>query len=479
MKELADGFRRVSPLTPLVRGFVVLVAVVVASWRETLGGDLTFVAAGMAAVLLIGFVIGAASWWMTKYRIDAAELRVDTGIINRQSRRVRIDRIQGVDIVQPFVARLFRLAEVRVDTAGGDNEAKLAFLPLAEAEGVRRTLLQRRDAARAARAAGAGDDAGGSAGSAEMEPGAAVPDAAPPIEAAQQVLHRVPLGRLVASAVLTGETVAIAIGLVVCLAVGFGFAVPWAVVGIVGPVVGGYALVVFNRVSSNYGFTVSATESGLQVRRGLFDLNVQTLALHRVQGVVISEPWLWRRFGWARLDVSVAGARSSIDSSESSPTTLHPVAPRAEIQWLARTVLGGPDPALVPLRPAPTIARWLAPLQARWLAVGADAALVVSRHGLLTRRHHVAPHRRVQSVRITQNPLQRLLELATVHVDSPPGPVSVRALHRPEIDARSFADYEVATSRWARVAVPDEEGGPLGSDHAEQPDAGLHHRPGP
>lgn len=479
MKPLADGFRRVSPLTPLVRGFVVLVAAALATWRDIIGGRLGFVAVALGAVLLIGVGIGAASWLLTKYRIDTTELRIDTGIVNRQSRRVRLDRIQGVDIVQPFVARLFRLAEIRVDTAGGDSEGKLAFLPLAEAEEVRRTLLQRRDAARAERAAETSDDA---ADGSVAAVGAGPVDVPAVDEAEPQVLHRVPLGRLVAASLLSGEMVALVVGLVgVAVAMLLSGQV-WAVLGVAGPAGGAVALMMFNRVSGNYGFTVAGTVSGLQVRRGLFDLNVQTLALHRVQGVVVSEPWLWRRMGWARLDVSVAGAKVTLDSSDSSPTTLHPVGPREEIHWLARTVLGGLDPAPVPLRPAPTAARWLAPLQGRWLAVGADASLVVSRHGLLTRRHHVAPHRRVQSVRITQNPLQRRLDLATVHVDSPPGPVSVRALHRTAADARSFADYEVATSRWARAAAPAVPTAPapdLGSAHDRSSEPGAHPRPGP
>ncbi len=39
-------------------------------------------------------------------------------MICRQSRRIRIDRLQGIDIVQPLVARLFGLAELRMDVAG-------------------------------------------------------------------------------------------------------------------------------------------------------------------------------------------------------------------------------------------------------------------------------------------------------------------------------------------------------------------------
>jgi len=434
-------FRRVSPLTPLVRGFIFLVAALLATWRDVLREERGFAAVAFGGALLVGVVYGTASWLMTRYRIGERELRVDTGVVNRQSRRVRLDRIQGVDIVQPFVARLFRLAEVKVDTAGGDREASLAYLPLAEAEQVRRTLLARRDAARAHRS-GVGADGSplDSAGGSAADP--AAPD---------RVLHRVPLGRLVAASLLSGETVALAVGTVIVGVSVLASGQLWAVLAAAGPAVGGLALVVLNRVSGNYRFTVSDTVAGLQVRRGLFDLTSQTLALPRVQGVVITEPWLWRRMGWARLDVAVAGVGSEVASgSESSPTTLHPVGPRAEILWLARTVLQGLDPDAVPLHPAPRDARWLAPLQARWLAAGADRVLLVSRHGLLTRRLHVVPTSRVQSVGVTQGPLQRQLGLATARIDSPPGPVSVRALHRAAADARSFAAYAVEVAATAR-----------------------------
>lgn len=431
-----QDFRRVSPLTPVVRGFVFLAAALFATWRDALRGDFGYLAIGFGIALLVGVAYGAASWALTRYRIGAEELRVDTGVINRQSRRIRIDRIQGVDVVQPFVARLFRLAELRIDTAGGDREGSLAYLPLREAEAVRRTLLARRRAA--------DSTPPGSA------PGTAPADVPEPTAQPEQLLVRVPLGRLMLSAALSTETVFVVLGASFVLGAFLATGQWWAITG-VGPAVGALVLVLANRVSGNYRFTVAGTESGLQVRRGLFDLTTQTLNLRRVQGVVLTEPWLWRWLGWARLDVSVAGNPGQLTgNAESSPTTLHPVGPRAEVLWLARTVLGGLDLEQVPLRPAPPAARWLAPLQGRWLAVGADPALVVSRHGLLTRSHHVAPQRRVQSVRITQGPLQRRLGLGTVQIDSPPGPVSVRALHRLAPDARSFVGYEIAAARHAR-----------------------------
>ena len=73
------------------------------------------------------------------------------------------------------------------------------------------------------------------------------------------------------------------------------------------PVLGGFALTQFRRLSAYYGFTVSETPAGLQIRRGLFERDATTITLARVQGVVIGEPVLWRRFGWVRATMRVAG----------------------------------------------------------------------------------------------------------------------------------------------------------------------------
>jgi putative membrane protein len=58
----------------------------------------------------------------------------------------------------------------------------------------------------------------------------------------------------------------------------------------------------------------------------------------------------------------------------------------------------------------------------------------------------------VQSLRLSQGPLQRRLGLADLHVDSPPGPVHVRARHRRADEARALLEQEQALARAARTA---------------------------
>lgn len=427
-------YKRLSPLTPLVRSSILVVAGVASFWDDLLRGDIGPLAWVVLVLLVAGGVYGTASWLRTKYWIEADELRVDTGIVSRQSRRIRVDRLQGIDIVQPFVARVLGLAELRMDVAGGSSgEGSLAFLSLEDARDLRELLLSRRDAVRA------GLDA----------EGAARPEAPPQPE---RVLARLDLRTLLLSLLLSPETVVFA----VLAAVVAGIVVGLGEVGVVAaavPVVGGFVLTQLRKLTAYYDFTVLTGASGLQVRRGLFERSSQTVTLPRVQGVVVTEPLMWRGLGWARLDVSVAGSGGSEADGGPSASTVMPVADRAVVMALARTLLetaGSPDPDAVVLTAPPPRARWVAPVGRRFLGVGADDELVVSRRGVLSRRTHVVPHARVQSLQLHQGPVQRRLGLADLQVDSPPGPVQVRARHRDAGEARALMDRENDRTRSAR-----------------------------
>ena len=72
--------------------------------------------------------------------MEQVELR--HGILFRQHRQVRFDRIQAVDLGRPLLARLTGLSEVVVQSAGGkDSHLKLAFLTDAQAQQVREQLM--------------------------------------------------------------------------------------------------------------------------------------------------------------------------------------------------------------------------------------------------------------------------------------------------------------------------------------------------
>ena len=57
-----------------------------------------------------------------------------SGILFRTNRRGRLDRIQGINIVRPFLARLVGAARLEISVAGQDANVQLAYLGSSAAE---------------------------------------------------------------------------------------------------------------------------------------------------------------------------------------------------------------------------------------------------------------------------------------------------------------------------------------------------------
>jgi putative membrane protein len=424
---------RLHPLSPLVRGWKALVVLgAIGAQRgvdaSTSGGGLPeawVVAVVIVVVLATGLLAGYLSWRFTRYEIAGDTLRVDTGVLFRRTRTVRLDRLQAVDVVRPVVARALGLAELRLESAGGgDTLVPLAYLAERDAAALRAELL--------ARAAGIAADTP---------------------EAPERVLVEVRLADLVLSRVLTLGFVTGSAAVLVLVAVAQstgGASVTVALISALGATL----LPATQQFLTHYGFTVAESPDGLRIRHGLLETLAQTVPPGRVQAVSVVEPLLWRWVrGWCRVELNVAGYAGAAARTE---TVLVPVASRRTALDMLARILPGLDLDAIPLRPAPARARWCDPLSARLLGVGADERWFVSRTGRVVRRTVVVPHERTQSVRMTQGPLQRRLGLASVHLDSTPGPVRPVAPHRDAGEAWLICQSQAERARRARSsALPE------------------------
>ena len=392
MTEDEDGWARLHPLTPLLRGGRFGLIGLAAIGQQGLTRSPGWADAGvLAAVVTVAVLGGWLSWRATRYRVTPTELQVESGVLFRRSRRVPLARVQAVDVVRPFYARVLGLAELRLEVVGsGDSEAPLAFLPDAEA-GALRTLLLDLAAWR------------------ERVEGGPEPEP-------DRVLVVVPTGPLVWSTLL-GPPLVSAVVLAVLLAVAavVDAMAAAAVLAAVFPVLLGVGSFAVRRILGEYGFTVAESADGLRLRHGLLDTRSQTIPPGRVQAVRIREPLLWRRFGWVRVEVDVAGYTGSGEEQAASGALL-PVAPRELADALVARVLGGPLP--VADVAVPSSARWRAPLQHRRLRIGLDDRHVVATSGVVTTTTDIAPRAKVQSLRTTQGPYERRLGLASLHVDT-------------------------------------------------------------
>ncbi|MFC4541691.1 PH domain-containing protein [Halosolutus amylolyticus] len=94
--------------------------------------------------LLAGVGYGIAYYYRFEYAVTETTVDVASGVIARRSREIPYRRIQNVDVRQGVVQRLLGLAIVSIETAGGGNsEATLNFVSEAEAERLQREIRRR------------------------------------------------------------------------------------------------------------------------------------------------------------------------------------------------------------------------------------------------------------------------------------------------------------------------------------------------
>jgi putative membrane protein len=91
-----------------------------------------------AVFFLMALVITTFKYLTLRYQIKGGDLIVKEGLIFRRVRTVPIRRIQNMDLVQNIVHRLFRVAEVKVETASGtEPEATLRVLTMSQIQELR------------------------------------------------------------------------------------------------------------------------------------------------------------------------------------------------------------------------------------------------------------------------------------------------------------------------------------------------------
>ncbi|KPI09735.1 membrane-flanked domain DUF304 [Actinobacteria bacterium OK074] len=383
--------RRLHPVTPLRRAWAPVAVVI--GWAVHDPGaaqhQLTRLTAltlllGLTVLLVVGSLYGFLSWWFTHFAVTDAELRIRTGLLFRRTAHIRLERIQAVDVTQPLLARVAGVAKLKLDVIGTDKKDELSYLGEAEARRLRAELL--------ARAAGFAPETAHEVGEAPARRLLWVP---PRALVTSILLSGAPWGSLVAAAVVSPLLWLATHSL-------------WTFLASALPLLGAAGASTAGRFVAEYDWTVSESPDGLRIDHGLLDRTHETVPPGRVQTVRVVEPLLWRRKGWVRVELDVAGSSNSV---------LVPVAPRAAAEDLIARVLPG---VTVPARldRPPRRSSWRVPVWWRGYGLAVTDTVFATRHGLLHRTVSLVPHAKVQSVRRSQGPWQRALRLADVHVDT-------------------------------------------------------------
>jgi putative membrane protein len=266
-------------------------------------------------IFIVSIISVFVYWRHFEFRVDASEIRIDSGIFSRTHRSIPFDRIQDVDISQGVLARLFGIAKVKLETGGSSgpkaDEGVLQAIPLKRAEDLRNLIRSRRGAA---------------AATAETASGVSDTPTAEPI-------YRMGIKRLLLAGSFNFSLALFAglFGLTQTMGDFMGFdplsAAFWqsvlsedparsfilahqaaaVIAGIILLVLIGLVTGVVRTVVRDWGFRLDRTEVGLRRRRGLTTITDVTLAVRRVQAAIMAGGPLRQALGYSELRVQTLG----------------------------------------------------------------------------------------------------------------------------------------------------------------------------
>ncbi|WP_439538969.1 PH domain-containing protein [Sphingomonas sp.] len=413
---------------------------------------------GLGWIALAAVVVGAASlvwtwinWRRFTYEVTDSELVIERGLLNRTRRSIPLERIQDVGIEQGPLSRIFGLAEVRVETGGGDkDEAVLDSVTLSEAARLRGAL--RGAPARPTVGLDTGEDA-------------------PPVEDTLTDVFAMSPGRVLLLGLFSFSLVwiaALATGIqFLGDALGFGwdevadmarsaqgevqsrltYSTGFGLFGLV--VVLGVVTGVARTVLREWNFKLRAGIGRFRRTRGLLTRSEVVVAMRRIQLALIQRGPFRGLLGWNALSVQTLGgsndpsgrqvmaplardyevagivARAGLPPFERLP--LRPVAPAHILRAL---ILAVPLPlAVIAAALLLTPFAWLgliltlppvltALLQRRYHRYALRSASLQVMRGVLAQRDWIVPVENVQVVTLRQGLIQRWLGLVTLEVDT-------------------------------------------------------------
>ncbi|WP_426625381.1 PH domain-containing protein [Leifsonia sp. McL0607] len=501
-EHLTDGeWHRLHPATPLLRGGIVFIAVlgfVLSNLRERLvsffvgapdvGGDPIdaiynhgwegWALLGIAVVLLGCLAAFYVSWRMHSFRITGDAVEVRSGILFRTQRKARLDRIQGINVARPVLARIFGAAKLDITVAGHDANVQLAYLGSVLADGLRSDVLRLASGVRAAEAAEAGAPGGvqGATGRAAASRTAQVsdfvgrrvsdflapeldPNTAPPAS-----VVKIPPARLAGSLLLSGFSIFV-VAVIVLLVIGSAGGAPWLLIVVLPGLIGSASFYI-NRFTKSLRYSVAGTPDGVRVGFGLLSTSNETLPPGRVHAVEVQQPLLWRPFGWWQIRIDTAGHSREKGAAGQPNTTMLPVGDQADVARVLALVLpiftaehgdavlqGMTSRGHDGFTGSPRRAVWLRPLSWQRTGFRMVDGVVLLRRGFVWRSLAIVPLARLQSLELQQGPIDRLLGLAETRFHTVSGPV------RPRLGAMDSASgvelFEAVAARAVEAAAGD------------------------
>lgn len=423
-----------------------------ASFIEPIAGYYWLVFAGLAAVVAATALYGYLDWRHRSFAVSDSGVHVRYGVLMKKHKHMRWDRIQKIDVRRRLFDRLTGQGSLAVAPGGIHLEnLEIGLLSVAYCQKLRTELLAVVARVRAGQAPQVGDWASRS------------------VENEGEEIYRLSFSRLAGSLIfsLTAVSglfsVAISIWLYKAAETG-GFWAPLIFAITV-------AINIFRNFARAWGTRVAVTPDGLHTQSGLISYQAQTIPPGRVHAVKLSQPGLWKLFGWWKLELVTADGMNITESASGDPNK-SPLIPAGTLDevllatWVLMPDLGVPDREVF-LRealsgnfqvagfvPAPRASRWLDPIGWKRSGVALTTRLAVLRHGRWWRRRLILVlHQHYQSLVAKQGPVQRQLGLATLNFAMVSSTFKVEQQNMSLTDVQQLLETENQAGKAARAAA--------------------------
>lgn len=462
----AEGRQHLSKLSLLVSGIAGLRSLILPlialgyTLTDKIGFSLLLFA--FAAFIGISLAISYLAWRKFTYHIGAEEIRIESGILSRNTRSIPYERIQDVSIEQKLIARLLGITAVKFETGSSEgDEGTLEFVSLEEAENLRQLVRARKSGSQTTASTAALDALDEHISSTVSDEVIFAMDVkrvftlgtfnfslvifAIAAGAVQQFDFLLPgdIGDLIDYFVASFDETSTSIKSVAMTSQILGIIIVLMIIVIIGMLSG--QLQTFLR---EYGFTLTQTDRGIRRKRGLVTLTDVVMPLHRVQAAVIQTGAIRKQFGWHALKFTSLGSDTGAESSHmiaplAKDYEYWPIAAlanittpddnlafgRSHISYLIPSLFFGLFFVILSI-----IGSMTAPNQWHfsWIWI---AAIIPISYGLLSWRYHfhaiddqqifvksgfwnqkmtILPMAKIQSVDIAQGPISQMMQVADV-----------------------------------------------------------------
>lgn len=414
--------------------------------------------------IVISFTQALLRYFTFSYAIEAGDLVIRQGILERTERHIPLERVQEIQIEQGVFHRLFGVVDVVIETAGGQGpEASLSVLSRAEAGRLRKGVFER-------------------AALSKLQ--SSLPYIEPAPTEQREVIRRLEVFDLVRAG-LTSNHILSALAIVGAIWTFIDDVLPENIYTRIAETVLGQAQelahrdvrativfalisliavfgisVIFSVIGSIalfYNFTFSRAGEDLHRSYGLLTLRSSSLPRRRIQVLEVEEKLLRRLFGMATLRAdTVSGQAKEGETNNKGRDVLLPIVSRDEVEtllpvffpdiaddraewnrisrlaiWrslfksavLCAVMIAGLfvyTPGLLAFAPLILlpIAYWISIKNYKSFGYSLGEHYLQTRRGWLGRSTHIVPVRKVQAIEVQRNPVDRWLGLATLMVDT-------------------------------------------------------------